>query len=381
MDLTKNLNVVFDATCDVPSGVDNVGFNIDRAALDVLMQYSGSADSLLEATAVTGDTDATPLVPLLRYTDGESDYPCDLLCRGTLLMINGQKGARKSTLIRALCLTLLNGNLSGSLSPYTLTALYPGLRVAVIDTEQHKSRVARSDQWLRNRYKGREDYSDRMFYYAARGLDTQAMGDLLVTICEKKRPDVVVMDVISHAVDDINDQRASKIAVDMFNAILTKYGVALIGVIHQNPSTQATAADKMAGAMGTKLLQAAEAVLNIARVPDGTPCMWDCPTWKEESKEADEKNEYLATLWRRGSVVSIVEYRDKWPLVRSFAVAHTDSGEIDIIPAMYKGDASRTRAAKDLSFKTPHAVEVRHAQHSKARSLTTIEWEAADGSK
>lgn len=60
-------------------------------------------ECLLDKSRVRTDEKPAPLNYLLRYVDGQCDRALDFLHRGGIIMLNGQKGCRKSTLARALC--------------------------------------------------------------------------------------------------------------------------------------------------------------------------------------------------------------------------------------------------------------------------------------
>ena len=318
---------------------------------DPLALYCTEAQALelLQRAELQADETTEPLRPLLRYIDGRSketdtgtDYrAADFLCRGTLTMITGQKGSRKSTLVRALCFILLNGKLRGGIqgaSPETLTALRPGLKIAVIDTEQHESRVQNSSNWLQSIYRQPQPFEERCEYYSGRGLNTDSLRDLCITICEHSRPDVLFLDVISHFVDDINDQKAAKFMVDFVNQICERYGVAVVGIIHQNPNKEATAADKMAGALGTKLLQAAEAVLHVARAQEGL-------------QEVDADKNPRGFLYGRASVVTFAEYRERWPDITTILLRNENERgayELSMQPVEIKNEQEKPGLPKML---------------------------------
>ncbi len=307
---------------------------------DPLALYCTEAQALelLQRAKITPGRKIEPLRPLLRYIDGASGRAADFLCRGTLTMITGQKGCRKSTLVRALCAVLLNGKLQGSESPETITARAAGLKIAVIDTEQHESRVQNSSNWLQSIYRQPQPFEERCEYYSGRGLNTDSLRDLCITICEHSRPDVLFLDVISHFVDDINDQKAAKFMVDFVNQICERYGVAVVGIIHQNPNKEATAADKMAGALGTKLLQAAEAVLHVARAQEGL-------------QEVDADKNPRGFLYGRASVVTFAEYRERWPDITTILLRNENERgayELSMQPVEIKNEQEKPGLPKVL---------------------------------
>lgn len=310
-----------------------------KTALDL---YKRDALDLMQAAALTPEDRPEPLRPLLRYIDGSCGRATDFLCRGTLTMITGQKGCRKSTFVRALCSILLNGKIQ-SACPHTLTARAGGLRLAVVDTEQHKSRVFRAFEWMQKSYKGTEPFANRCAFYSGRGLDADGLHDLLCTICETTRPDVVFLDVISHFVDDINDQRAAKLMVDYVNQICNEYGCAVVGIIHQNPNKEATAADKMAGALGTKLLQAAECVLHVARTPEGL-------------QQIDADGQSMGFLFGKGSVITFAEYRERWPDILTFLIQNENEKgeyELNLQPVTIKSEGKQGFAKTLTAFLQP----------------------------
>lgn len=307
--------------------------------------------NLLQAAELQEGEKVEPLRPLLRYIDGKStiseacnDYrPVDFLCRGTLTMITGQKGSRKSTLVRALCAVLLNSSLHDGICPDTLKALQPGLRIATVDTEQHRSRVANLRNWLQRTYRGTENFADRCGYYSARGLGVDELRALCVAICETKHPDVLFLDVIRDFVEDINNQEQSKFVIDFINNLCNRYGVAVVGIIHQNPSKEATAGDKMAGALGTKLLQAAEAVLHIDRVKPGAKMI------DPDKVEKDYTGDFI---FGRASVITFAEYRDRWPDITTMLLKNENAkGEFAL--SLQPAQADEKQVAPGLS-KTQH---------------------------
>lgn len=323
------------------------------------------ADCNLDVTA-----NPEPLKPLLRYCDGAhingTHYFSNFLFRGTLSLIVGQKGCRKSTLSRALVQILVNGQLPGK-TPYTITPIEDKLKVAVIDTEQHPARVKRHFvSWLYDHAANKDDFKARCRYFTARGKSTDELLDLLYTICEVERPDVIVLDVISHFIDDINDQKNAKILVDILNEIMKRYGVAIVGVMHQNPSTTATAADKPAGAIGTKLLQAAEVVLHVARAAKNTmdyTTLGEIPG-KAEERKAAKGNGTARNLGGDLSLVTFQEYRERYPGRPRFGIVNDNSqgeNELFLLPieAYHKnpGKGDDGEPSADLRFYPSNAVE------------------------
>ena len=311
----------------------------------VLETYPADAVELLEAAQLTPDEQPEPLRPLLRYIDGRCGRAADFLARGTLTMITGQKGCRKSTFVRALCAILLNGSIQGE-NPHTLTARAAGLKIAVIDTEQHRSRVYGHYKWLQRLYKGPQPFATRCGYYSGRGMDAESLRALVCTICETAHPDVIFLDVISHFVDDINEQRPAKLFIDFINQLCNKYGCAIVGIIHQNPSKEATAADKMAGALGTKLLQAAECVLHVARTPEG-------------SQEANGVWDDVGPLYGKGSIITFAEYRERWPDLLTLLIRNENERgefELSIHPAEIKLEGKPGFAKYLKAFLQPENV-------------------------
>lgn len=136
---------------------------------DYFAQYLDYAvsSSILEKTRVSLTQEPEPLIYLLRYVDGRCGRAVDFLHRGGIIMINGQKGCRKSTFARALLAIMLNGKLEDC--PPTITARLPHLKVAVIDTEQFAPRIYKHAKWLQKNYKGAVPFDERISFYSVRG--------------------------------------------------------------------------------------------------------------------------------------------------------------------------------------------------------------------
>lgn len=314
---------------------------------DVLRKYPTNARGLIDLAEITEASDVEPLKPLLRYIDGMSGRATDFLARGTLTMINGQKGCRKSTFVRAICKILLNGELSED-NPHTLTAKIKGLKVAMIDTEQHKSRLNNVRLWLQKSYTGKEPFAERFKIYEGCGKSRETLHIMAVNICEYYRPDVLVLDVISHFVNDINNQETAQEEVAFINQLCKRYDVAIIGLIHQNPSREPNAADRMTGALGTQLLRAAECVLNVARAAEGT----------ERVDDVGEAWPSAPFLYGRGSVIEFTEYRERWPELKNmFLMNENDKGAFELSLHPARKETKKIKAdTKSISIDTLYFV-------------------------
>lgn len=264
---------------------------------------------LLTSRLITPESNPAPLIPLAFFCDGESrDHEgharlCNLFYRGTLTMIKGQSGSRKSTLIRALLSVFLNGD-SGN---KTLTTNGTPLKIALIDTEQHPNRVSK---FIRYIYQTAPSARDCLKAWACRGLAPEDMQGLIKTIATSTEwsPDVVIIDVITHLVDDVNDQKDSKQVIDFLNAVMNTTNAAIIGVIHQNPSSQTYGEGKATGAIGTKALQAAEMELQVERLGAGS--------------FVDTETDRNAA-----SLVTFTKYRDRQPDLPTFLLWNDQSRE------------------------------------------------------
>lgn len=285
----------------------------DAQPQSIIDRYNAQAVELLSAAELSPENEPPELVPLLFYIDGQCERETPLLNRGTLSMITGQKGCRKSTFVYALCNVLLNGKMQSECA-HTFTTNKYKLRIAVIDTEQTPARLHSRLKWLQTTYTHGSEFVRNFTMLSAYGKSSYELRNMLVTLCSVKAPDIIFIDVISSLVDEINDQTEAKETIDLLNQICNKYGTAIVGTIHQNPSTKADAADKMQGAIGTKLWQAAECVLNVARA-------------KEEDTLADGTK-----LFANSSVISFVEYRDRLPDVRQILLQNMKDGGLNLQP-------------------------------------------------
>ena len=296
---------------------------------DYFAQYLDYAvsSSILEKTRVSLSQEPEPLIYLLRYVDGRCGRAVDFLHRGGIIMINGQKGCRKSTFARALLAILLNGKLEDC--PPTITARLPLLKVAVIDTEQFAPRIYKHAKWLQKNYKGAVPFDERISFYSVRGYSPQEILALIAAICEETHPDVLFIDVFSNLVYDINSQEESKRAVDLIYKICEVYGVAVVGVMHQNPTRDKDKdpGDKMAGALGTQIERAASCVLNVTKVPAGVEIV-------EEKENGDLIG--LGFGYNKSSIITFTALRDRYPDVPTMILTNeNEKGDLalSIYPA------------------------------------------------
>jgi len=299
---------------------------------DILDRYEIS-EGLTEKAEIKPDQKVSELVPLVRYVDGVGGRSADFLCCGTLSLITGQKGCRKSTFMRALCKVLLNGRLTGSASPDTLTALKSGLKIALIDTEQHESRVKRTYDYLQRDYNGKAPLRDVLRVYCGRGLGAEGLCNLSKSVCHTFKPDVLIIDVAAHLIDDVNDQKTAKQLVDYLNRLMSVYGCAIVGVIHQNQSRDTTENDRPTGAVGTKLLQAAEITLSVVRVSVGDSII----IHGKKADGFDNPNALQTGITENCcSYVHFMEYRERYPQLPDFLIKNRQNEfggwDVDLLP-------------------------------------------------
>ena len=322
-------------------------------------------ECLLDKSRVRTDEKPAPLNYLLRYVDGQCDRALDFLHRGGIIMLNGQKGCRKSTLARALCNILLNGTLDENCP--TITTLQPGLKVAVIDTEQFRPRIYAHAKWLQRGYKGTAPFDERLQYYSVRGYDPDTIFSIIAAVCENTRPDVLFIDVFSNLVNDINDQKESKKAVDFIYQICEFYNVAVIGVMHQNPTKEADPGNKMAGSLGTQIERAASCVLNVAKVAPGVDLV-------------DNEGNGLGYVYNKSSIVTFTALRDREPDVKKLLLTNeNEKGDfaLSLQPVKIEKDGKGFAKKETLHQIPAHLVDATlrkiRAEEEKRNSPTMFE--------
>jgi hypothetical protein len=316
---------------------------IDPLQVSRAVKYPENFIELAQRALVQPSENYTPLQYLFQYVDGCSDYVCNLVARGTITMITGQKGCRKSTFVRTLLQTLLLGSPQSG-NRYALTSKAQRAKVVLIDTEQDKRRVANTQVFLQRLCTAggkmsTSEFYDRVKCYAVRGWTCADVAKLLDYVCAEHNPDLIVIDVISNLVDDINDQAAAKLAVDNLNNLCKEYNsVAFLGVIHQNPSPTATPNDKMAGALGTKLWQAAECVLHVQAA-------------KKDTFEKQPDNDEITSLNGKGSIITFAEYRERRPTAETMLVRNeNEKGQYDTSVAPCLVETKKERGKDPQTF-------------------------------
>jgi hypothetical protein len=185
-----------------------------------------------------------------------------ILTLGSLMVITGKPKARKSTFLH----TFL-GLAVRTESIWGISVNLPAARkkVILIDTEQSLYDLHQSIKRLAHNF--RLDLTSTAFQvYTARALDVGQIMSLIDTLLSAN-PDcsLIAIDGLIDLVNDINDVVEAKSAVHYLKGIADRYSVAIVGILHQNKSTNFSL-----GHLGSFLSRFAQSELAVVKNDDNT---------------------------------------------------------------------------------------------------------------
>lgn len=158
-----------------------------------------------------------------------------ILTLGSLLVLTGKPKARKTTFLHAfIASAILNDSI------WTIRVNLPLERneIALIDTEQSLfdliGSLRRIEPIIRRPIADVSTFS----VYTARAFDVAEICNLIENVCKSNpKIGILAIDGLIDLVNDINDVRESKSAIQFIKRICDQYNVAIVGIIHQNKGT------------------------------------------------------------------------------------------------------------------------------------------------
>jgi hypothetical protein len=188
-----------------------------------------------------------------------------ILTLGSFLVLTGKPKARKTTFLHAIIETLITGN-----EKFTIQGeLNNKNKIALVDTEQSIFDLYQSLNRLATGLNCKLKEVPNLDVYTARAGDVNLIKKLITTICEKtENLGVICIDGLIDLVDDINDVRQAKEAINFIKSIADKFNVSIIGILHQNKGTNFSL-----GHLGSFASRFAQSELSIEKNESGTSTM------------------------------------------------------------------------------------------------------------
>jgi hypothetical protein len=158
-----------------------------------------------------------------------------ILTLGSLAILTGKPKARKTSFLHAF---LASGLMDDSLWGIRTKLPHEKNGICLIDTEQSLFDLYQSMARLSSMIGRKLTELNNFSVYSTRAGDVDKTMMVIETIC-KKNPNIGLMaiDGLIDLVNDINDVREAKAAINFLKKCCDTYNVAIIGIIHQNKST------------------------------------------------------------------------------------------------------------------------------------------------
>lgn len=180
-----------------------------------------------------------------------------ILTLGSLLVITGKPKARKSTFLHSFIGSALKND-----TLWSITGKLPENRkkIVLIDTEQSLYDIHVSIKRMALNLSIDLNSGD-FIVYTARAIDVTAIMSLIDKVCcDQPEISVIAIDGLVDLVNDINDVKEAKLCVSYLKNIADKYNIAIIGVLHQNKSTNFSL-----GHLGSFLSRFAQSELSVIK--------------------------------------------------------------------------------------------------------------------
>jgi hypothetical protein len=186
-----------------------------------------------------------------------------VLCYGSLLVLTGKPKARKTTFLHAFIgAAILNQNIWGIASQMKSDKNL----VCLIDTEQSIYDLHQSLGRLQDTINLKLSTTVNFKAYSARSLDLNQLINLIDTICGKNSNlGLLCIDGLLDLVNDINDVREAKSAIQYIKNTADKYNIGIVGILHQNKGTNFSL-----GHLGSFASRFAQSELSIEKQEDST---------------------------------------------------------------------------------------------------------------
>lgn len=175
--------------------------------------------------------------------------------------VKGPSGNGKTVALTVMMSVVLSGKPTWRLSCPPAEKPY---KVALIDTEQAPFDTMNSMLLRIQKHTGfsEEEMDERVEVYRFLGLEIEDMKTNLETILKYRGVNVLVIDGLAEFIAEPNEQNESKTLMSWLNNLAQQYNVAIISVIHTNPSDPK---GKMNGAFGTYANRRAANVIQVSQ--------------------------------------------------------------------------------------------------------------------
>lgn len=186
-----------------------------------------------------------------------------ILTYGSLMVLTGKPKARKTTFLHAF--------IGAALVDYSIWSIKANLKdnknmVILIDTEQSMYDLHQSLHRLQNSINLKLSTLQNFKTYSARSLSVDEIIKLINKICElHKNVGLICIDGLLDLVNDINDVREAKAAIQYLKIACDTYNVGIIGILHQNKGTNFSL-----GHLGSFASRHAQSELSIEKNDTGT---------------------------------------------------------------------------------------------------------------
>lgn len=186
-----------------------------------------------------------------------------VLTYGSLMILTGKPKARKTTFLHAFIGSAITNDSIWSINS-TLKA--DKNLIVLLDTEQSMYDLHQSLNRLQNTICRKLSTQPNFKAYSARALDVSQIIELVKTICEQnKNIGLICIDGLLDLVNDINDVREAKAAIQFLKQTCDTYNVGIIGILHQNKGTNFSL-----GHLGSFASRHAQSELSIEKNETGT---------------------------------------------------------------------------------------------------------------
>lgn len=202
-----------------------------------------------------------------------------ILTLGSLAILTGKPKARKTSFLHAF---LASGLMDDKLWTIKTTLPEDKNQICLVDTEQSIFDLYQSLNRLGNMVNKKLVDIPNFSVYSTRSGDVEKTMQVIETICIKNpQIGLIAIDGLIDLVHDINDVREAKNAINFLKNCCDKYNVGIIGILHQNKSTNYSL-----GHLGSFASRFAQSELSIEKNDDGTSTL--TPTFLRSAGDLDK---------------------------------------------------------------------------------------------
>ncbi len=179
-----------------------------------------------------------------------------ILCSpGNILVIKAKQKAGKTILVNIFIAAYFTGKY------LEIEGINTGKSIAWIDTEQSKNQLHKIYKRTHSisGFKSSEDNSHLRVYYAAE-MDVPERLELFESLARNPEIGIIIVDVTTDLIDDINDAVETKKRADQLQKIAKENNILIIGTIHENKQDS-----NATGHFGGSLQKKAECVISLLK--------------------------------------------------------------------------------------------------------------------